>query len=128
MEQNLLLTFTSSMQFGIFGAVVFIIFGWVDNKERFTDVGRFIFIALGIYALWILLSGQVQVPKTAGNEISKELRAISFFKGVVICSGICLLSLVLKLFKIRYYRFVTLICVVFSLFLFFTVYTLQQKG
>ena len=127
MGQNLLLTFTSSMQFGIFGAIVFIIFGWVDKKDRITDVGRFVFIALGIYSLWILLSGQVQVPEITGNIVPKELRAIAFFKGVVVCSVISLLSLILKLFKIRYYRFVTVICVVFSLFLFFVVFSLQQS-
>ncbi|MDX9881149.1 MAG: hypothetical protein RBS73_03720 [Prolixibacteraceae bacterium] len=126
MEQNLLLTFTSSIQFGIFGAIIFIIFGWVDNKEWVTDIGRFIFIALGIYALWILLSGQVQVPETSGNVTSRELRVISFFKGIVLCSGICLVSLFLKWMKICYYRFVTLICVVFSLFLFFSVYSLLK--
>ncbi len=126
MEQDLLLTFTSSTQFGIFGGIVFIIFGWVDKKDRFIDVGRFIFIALGFYALWILLSGQVQVPENAGNIVSKELRAIAFFKGVVVCSGVCLLSLLLKIFKIRYSGFVTLICVVFALLLFFVVFSLQK--
>lgn len=126
MEQNLLLTFTSSMQFGIFGGIALIIFGWIEKKDRFTDIGRFVFIALGIYALWILLSGQVQVPQTTGDIIPKEIRAIAFFKGIVICAGICIISFALKLFKIRYYRLVTVICVVFALFLFFTVYDLQQ--
>lgn len=114
------------MQFGIFGGIVFIIFGWIEKKDRFTDVGRFVFIALGIYALWILLSGQVQVPETTDGVVPKEVRAIAFFKGIVICAGICIVSFILKLLKIRYYRLVTFICVVFALFLFFTVYNLQQ--
>lgn len=114
------------MQFGIFGGIALILFGWIEKKDRFTDIGRFVFMALGIYALWILLSGQVQAPQTISDIVSKEVRAIAFFKGIVICAGICIVSFLLKIFNSRYYRFVTLICVVFALFLFFTVYNLQQ--
>ena len=126
MEQNLLITFTSSIQFGIFGGIVLIIFGWIEKNDLFTEIGRFVFIALGVYALWIILSGQIQVPEDTGGVISKEMRILSVLKGVVICSGIALLSFVLKLLKFRYYRLVTFTFVVFSLFLFFIVYNIQQ--
>jgi len=115
------------MQFGIFGGVAIILFGWIDKKDRYADIGRFIFIALGLYALWILLSGQVHAPEVSGSELPKEARAIAFFKGMVICSGLAAISSVLKVLKIRHYRLVTLICIVFALFLFFTVYHLQQS-
>ncbi len=126
MSQNLLVTFTSSAQFGIFGAIVLIIFGWVDKKDRFTDIGRFLFMALGIYALWVILTGQIHVPEVAVGEISKEMRIISFFKGLVLCGGISLLSYVLKLMHVRYYRLVTILCMALALFLFFTVNNIQQ--
>jgi hypothetical protein len=127
MKQDLLITFTSSIQFGIFGGIALIIFGWIEKNDLFTEIGRFIFIALGIYALWVIFSGQIQVPENTGGVISKEMQALAVFKGVAVCSGIALLSFILKLVKFRYYRLVTLIFLVFALFLFFTVYNIQQN-
>lgn len=127
MKTDLLLTFTSSMQFGLFGAIAVSIFGWMDKKDRFSDIGRYIFIALGFYALWILSSEQIQVNETiTTDKTSRAIQTIMFFKGIVACALFAIIAFLLKIFKIRYYRFISVICIIFAIFLFFIVYRLQQ--
>lgn len=126
MGQNLLLTFTSSLQIGLFGGMVLILLGWIEKKEIYTDIGRYLFLALGVFAVWVLMSGQIQVPKIIDNNIPKEIRMIALLNGIVICSGIVLLSIILKILKIKYYRITTVVIFVFALFLFFTLYNLQK--
>lgn len=124
---NLLLTFTSTTQWGLFLGVALIIFGWVEKKPSFADYGRYAFILLGIYALWIIYSGQITVPPPVDGQLSKEAQILAFFKGIVVLGGLSVIATALKLFKIKYHQFVTIGLILWALFQFFIVYRLQQQ-
>lgn len=121
-----LLTLTSIAQWGLFFGTTSIFFGWIEKRESFVLIGQLVFMALGILALWILLAHVIYVPEIKNGIIPKPLRVITFFKGVGLFAGFNLLSLALKLFKLRFQKASVYFLVLFALALFFMVFNIQQ--
>lgn len=128
MQSNSLLAFTSISQWALFLGIASIIFGWIEKKEKFVLVGQFVFLLLGFLAFYILLTHEITVPQINGNSIPKELKALAFFKSVALFTGLVVLSLILKLFKLRIRKYSIYLLVFFALMLFFMVFNIQQMA
>ena len=126
MVSNSLLGLTSVSQWALFVGIALILFGWIEKKEKFVLAGQLIFLALGGLAIWILLTGGIFVPKTDGNTIPKELKVLAYFKGIVIFTGFVAVSLLLKLFNLRFQKSSVYLLIFFALLLFFMVFNIQQ--
>ena len=128
MQSNSLLGLTSISQWALFLGIAAIIFGWIEKKEKFVLVGQFIFLLLGFLAFYILLTHEITVPQINGNIIPKEMKALAFFKSVALFTGLVVLSLILKLFKLRIRKYSIYFLVFFALMLFFMVFNIQQMA
>lgn len=126
MVSNSLLCFTSISQWALFIGIALILFGWIEKKEKFVLAGQLIFLALGGLAVWVLITGGIFVPKTDGNTIPKELKVLVYFKGVAIFMGFVAVSLLLKLFNLRFQKTSVYFLVFLALLLFFMVFNIQQ--
>jgi hypothetical protein len=122
-----LLGLTSISQWTLFAGIALILFGIVEKSEKIMLGGQVIFLLLGFFALYILVNDVILVPQiVVGNPVPKELRVLSFFKGIVLFTGLTIISLILKIFKLRFQRTSLYLLVFFALMLFFMVFNIQQ--
>ena len=122
-----LLGLTGISQWTLFAGIALILYGIVEKSDKMMMIGQVIFLLLGFFALYILVNDVILVPPiVVGNPVPKELRVLSFYKGVVLFSGLTITSLILKLFKIRFQKTSLYILVFFALMLFFMVFNIQQ--
>lgn len=128
MISNSLLTLTSISQWGLFLGIVSILFGWVEKRESVVVIGQLIFLALGFLAFWILFTNVIYVPEVTNGIIPKQIKVLAFFKGVALFTGLNVLSLLLKLFKLRFGKESVYVVLLFALFLFFMVFSIQQMA
>jgi len=127
MDRQAFLTLTSSSQWLLFLALAMIIFSWVERKKWAQITGQAVFVALAIFAVWVLQSGQIEVPATTGAEtVSAEIRAITFFKGLAFCGVVAAIGLILHGKKSTLAKIPNLILIPVALLLFFMVYSLQR--
>jgi hypothetical protein len=127
MNSIALLGLTGISQWTLFAGIALILYGIVEKSEKMMMIGQVIFLLLGFFALYILVNDVILVPPiVVGNPVPKELRVLSFYKGVVLFSGLTITSLILKLFKIRFQKTSLYILVFFALMLFFMVFNIQQ--
>lgn len=127
MNSIALLGLTGISQWTLFAGIALILYGIVEKSDKMMMIGQVIFLLLGFFALYILVNDIILVPPiVVGNPVPKELRVLSFYKGVVIFSGLTITSLILKLFKIRFQKTSLYILVFFALMLFFMVFNIQQ--
>ena len=99
MISNSLLSLTSVSQWGLFLGIAFIIFGWIEKREKFVLAGLLAFLMIGFLTLWILLTDQIHVPDITNGIISKQAKVLAFFKGIALFSGLNLVTLLLTVFK-----------------------------
>ncbi|HEY3372890.1 MAG TPA: hypothetical protein VGK10_18720 [Prolixibacteraceae bacterium] len=125
MNSNSLLSLTSMAQGGLFLGIVFILFGWIEKKDKFVLAGLLAFLMIGLLSVWILLTDQILVPDSPGI-ISKAAKAVALFKGIAWFSVFNLVTLLLTVFKIRFHKPSLYILLLFALMLFFMVFSLQQ--
>jgi hypothetical protein len=114
-------------QWTLFLGVGLVIFGWVEKKEKLSIAGLSCFILLGILSLWTLLTSDFIIPETITNPISKEVKIFSYFKLAAYFSAFSLISLLLNIYKIRYYKLSVYIVVILGLMLFFMVFNILQS-
>jgi len=126
MISNSLLGITSISQWALFLGIAIILFGWIEKKEKFILAGQVVFLLLGFFAFYILITDQISIPQTNGNNIPKELKVLAFLKGVVVLAVFSLVSLVQKLFKLRYQKAGLYVLLIFALLLFFMIFNAQQ--
>ena len=126
MISNSLLILTSVSQWGLFLGIAFILFGWIEKHEKFILAGQLSFLLIGFLTLWILLTDQIPVPEITDGIITKQAKVLAFFKGLAWFSGLNVGSLLMKLFKLRYYKASLYILLFFALMLFFMVFNIQQ--
>jgi len=126
MLSNSLLILTSVSQWGLFLGIAFILFAWVEKREKFVLAGHLAFLLIGFLALWILLTDQITVPEPTNGIITKQVKVLSFFKGVALFSGLNVVTLLLKWFKLRYQKASLYLLLLFALMLFFMVFSIQQ--
>ena len=126
MQSNSLLALTSVSQWALFLGIAFILFGWIEKKEKFLLAGQLIFLLLGFLAAYILLTGKISLPEPGGNIMTKGVKVIAFFKAVVLFTGLTVITLLMNLFKFRYWKISAYVLVFFALMLFFMVFNIQQ--
>ncbi len=128
MISNYLLGLTSISQWGLFSGIALIIFGWVEKREKLILAGQLVFVLIGLMAAWILLNNLIYVPEITNNNIPKQLKVVAYFKGVTAFMGLAVISILLKLFKLRFQRASVYILIFFALMLFFMVFNIQQMS
>ncbi len=122
-----LLGLTGISQWTLFAGIALILYGIIEKSEKMMLGGQVIFLLLGIFAIYILVNDVILIPPfVAVNPVPKALRVLSFYKGVVLFTGLTIISLILKLFKIRFQKTSLYILVFFALMLFFMVFNIQQ--
>jgi len=72
--------------------------------------------------------GLIYVPEITNNNIPKQLKVVAYFKGVTAFMGLAVISILLKLFKLRFQRASVYILIFFALMLFFMVFNIQQMS
>ena len=121
-----LLVLTSISQWTLFAGIALILFGFIEKRENLLLGGQVIFLLLGFFAVYVLLKNVIVVPELDQNTVPKELKIITFYKEIVLFTGLTLISLILKLFKLRFQKTSLYILVFFALMLFFIVFGIQQ--
>jgi hypothetical protein len=128
MISNYMLTLTSISQWALFLGIAAIFFGWAEKREKVVLVGQVVFVLLGLMAIWILLSDMIHVPEVTNGVIPKQLKVLAYFKGVVLFTVLAVVSLLLKIFKLRFQKASIYVLLFFALALFFMVFNLQQMS
>lgn len=126
MFQNSLLGYTSLSQWALFLGIASILFGIIEKRESFLLAGKLAFLAMGLMALWVLLTEVAPAAVVNEHNLSKELRVFVYFKSVALFSGFVALSILLKLFNFRFQKESVYIVLFFALVLFFMVFNIQQ--
>lgn len=127
MDRQLFLTLTSSAQWLLLISLALLIYSWLNKKRGVQLAGLGLFVALAIYAAWVILSGIIVVPAVeAGSPTSHEAKALAIFMGIVICGVLALIGLFLHFFQSKFAKIPSLIIVSLSLALFFMIYHLQR--
>ncbi|MFV0522268.1 MAG: hypothetical protein ACK5MI_07570 [Mangrovibacterium sp.] len=130
MDKQFFLLLTSLAQWGIFVAIVLIIYGKVENKSLVKRMGQGMFVFLGIYALCILVNGVIEIPPYVdiGNVTAEaKTKALVSFIGLAMTGLIGAISLLFSLVnKHKISRIATIILLIFGLLLFFMIYNLQK--
>lgn len=128
MVSNSILALTSISQWALFMGIAFLLFGWIEKKQKFVLAGQLVFLLLGFLAFYILLTDGITVPHTDRNLIPKELKILIFFKWITIFTGFNIVSLLLKQFNLRFQKTSLYLLVIFALMLFFMVFSIQQMA
>jgi hypothetical protein len=126
MFSNPLFQYSSISQWALFLGIGLIVFGIIEKKEKYILAGQIAFIVLGIFASWILLTNNISVPAENSLIITKELKALSFFKGCIIMMALAILSFLQRLFKLPYQKTTPYLLILFALFLFFMLSNIIQ--
>ena len=127
MDRQLFLTLTSSSQWLLFLAIGLIIFSWIEKKQVIRQSGQLAFGILGVFALWVVLSGKVVVPETLpGASVPVEARAMIYFSGLVLTGALGLFAFLLGRTGISLGKYLNMLLVAIGLALFFMVNHLQR--
>jgi len=121
-----LLSLTGISQLTLFLGIGLLLFGWIEKKEKLIIGSQMVFLLFGLFALWIILGEVVSIPTPVGDSISKEVKLLGFFKSSIILMGISFVSILLNLFKIRFRKTGDFAVLMFALFLFFMIFSIQQ--
>ncbi len=128
MERQTFLALTTSSQWLLFLAIALIIFSWIERKKRIQQAGQLLFFLLGIFSLWVILSGQIDVPVVTLNQPAPaEAKALTYFSGLLLTAMIGLAGFLLGLVNSTWTKITNLILVPVGIFLFFMVYQLQRQ-
>lgn len=127
MERQTFLSLTTTSQWILFLAMALVIFSWAEHKKVVQQAGQLLFFMLGIFSLWIILSGKISVPDSLPEQPALlEERMLTYFSGLIIISFLGLIGFILNWRQSSWTRFINLILMPVALFLFFMVYQLQQ--
>ena len=130
MERQTFLLLTTASQWILFAAIGLVIFSWAERNKKAREIGQLLFVALGIFSLWVILSGQIIVPITRQEEsIPIEAKVLTFFSGLIFTSLLSLAGFFLEKRKTpsTLSRYINPLLILSALFLFFMVYQLQQQ-
>lgn len=127
MFSNALFQYSIISQWALFLGIAFILFGWLEKKDKILIAGQILFLLLGLFAIWVIFFSETTgIPFSNGEKITKEMKLGSFFKGIIILGGADLVSLILKLFNLRFQKASYVIVVLIALMLFFMVFNILQ--
>lgn len=128
MQSLSLLSLTSISQWTLFSGIALTLLGLMENRERFSWGGHLIFLLLGFFALFILLTNRISVPEVEENSVSKAMKVMTYFKLTSIFAALNTIPLLLKLFKLRFLKTSQYIIVILAMLLFFMVFNIQQMA
>ena len=126
MQAASLLSITSISQWALFGGIALVLFGLMEKREKTVLGGQAIFILLGVFATYIVLSQSISTPLIVGTKVPKEVMALSYFKLSIVFSVLNLGSLLMFFLKTRYVRTSQYLLVILAMMLFFWVFNIQQ--
>jgi len=126
MFSNVLLQYSTISQWILFLGISLMLFGWFEKKDKILLSGQIIFLILGVFALWIVCSGQINIPQVSDPKLSKEIKILGFFKGVIVLAVIDLISLGLRFFKLRFQKAIGIIIILVAMMMFFMVFNILQ--
>ena len=119
-------------QWAIFTAITVIIYGWVERKKSFGMVGSGIFVALGIFASWVIFAGLL-VPESMfdtreamdgetlflPDELPIEGRMLPFYWGMTVCAVIAAAALIAEALNKKSNKILKIIASLMGLLIFF---------
>ncbi len=127
MDRQAFLTLTTSSQWVLFLGIGLIIFSWVEKKRLIQQFGQGTFVALGLFALWVILSDQIVVPENiSAKTVPVEAKALTYFTGVVAAGAIAVVAFILGKLESSWGKVSNMILLAVAIALFFMVYTIQQ--
>ena len=124
MDDALLKNLIYISQVSLFAGIALIIFAWVEKKVWIEKAGQLLFMALGLLAAWILMSGKLVLPETEVKSVTKEMQTIFFLFGLIVNSLVGLAAFILRLLKSKVASWLNVAMVLIALLLFFLVYEL----
>ncbi len=122
-------------QWFIFAAIFVAVYGWVEDKKAFRLIGAGIFVALGVYSLYILsgdylAAGSFLTPEEIANEelldevleeIPFEAKLLPAYISFLVSAVIALPAIYFDLRNKKIYRLFIVLAGLVSLFGFFIV-------
>ncbi|WP_372774163.1 hypothetical protein [Mangrovibacterium sp.] len=127
MERHIFLSLTTSSQWILFVGISLLIYSWIERKRWLQIAGELLFVALALFALWVIKSGMVVVPDVAeGATAPVEARLLTFFAGIALLGIVATIGLVLQHLKSSYAKIPILILVAAGVLLFFMLNHLQR--
>lgn len=126
MQTISLLSITSISQWALFAGIALVLFGLMEKREKTALVGQVIFILLGIFAAYIVLTNGIPATEITGKEITKEVMALTYFKMTIVFATLNIGSVLLYFLNLRFVKTSQYIIVVAALMLFFWVFNIQQ--
>jgi hypothetical protein len=125
MDLNSLSAYTSISQWILFLGIGLLVFGIIEKREYYILSGQIAFILLGILAIWIILPSNHSFEANS-EGMTKELKALAFFRGAVFFMGLTFLSILQKLFKLPFQKTGIYMLIFFALLLFFMLFNIIQ--
>jgi hypothetical protein len=126
MFSNPLFQYSSVSQWVLFLGIALILYGWTEKKDKILLAGQILLLLLGLFATWVIFSEIKNIPIETGGKLTKEMKAASFFKGVIILGVVDVASLMLGLLNYRFRKVSYGIVVFIALMLFFMAFNILQ--
>ncbi len=114
------------VQYVLFGGIILVLFGWFEKKEKLAFAANALFILIGFFAIWILFANIIVFQANSSSTISKEMKTLSLLKLSIWFAAFNLISLLLGIFRNKYYKPTLFIVVLAALCLFFIAFNLLQ--
>lgn len=126
MISNTIVQYASLAQWALFLGIALTLFGWFEKKDKILLAGQLVFLVLSLSALWILFIENVNAHQPIEGKITKELALLNFFKGAILLGILDLISLVIRIFKLRFQKLSYAVVILVALMLFFMVFNILK--
>lgn len=122
-------------QWFIFAAVSVVVYGWMEDKKAFRIIGASIFVALGIFSLFVIFGDSLAAGKyLTPNEIASEeladgivddipfqAKLLPAYLSFILAAVLAIPAIILDIKNKKWYRWLIISAGLVSLFGFFIV-------
>ena len=126
MISNTIVQYASLAQWALFLGIALTLFGWFEKKDKILFAGQLVFLVLSLSAVWILFIENVNAHQPIEGKITKELALLNFFKGAILLGILDLISLAIRIFKLRFQKLSYAVVILVALMLFFMVFNILK--
>jgi hypothetical protein len=126
MISNTIVQYASLAQWALFLGIALTLFGWFEKKDKILLAGQLVFLVLSLSAVWILFIENVNAHQPIEGKITKELALLNFFKGAILLGILDLISLAIRIFKLRFQKLSYAVVILVALMLFFMVFNILK--
>ena len=126
MYSNVTFTFAIISQWLLFIGIALVLFGWVEKKNKFIFTAQFLFILIGLFAAYLIVTSKANTPESTDFQLTKELKILAYFKSLAYFSILGITSLLVSFFKLRFQKTIIVILILAALMLFFMVFNILQ--